>query len=270
MAATMALVFAMSGGAYALSGGGGGASPSSSAGAVRVVGHAAATKKKKKPVKLRGPRGPRGLAGPAGPAGPTGPAGAQGPQGPAGANGNAGTNGTNGEPGANGQPGKAGESVTLGTASNAQCEFGGTTVSVGGTTKAVCNGETGYSETLPPGKTETGTFGFEGNEEGNGFTEPLSFPIPLEAGAEITAHFVNAGESPPAECEGGTPAHPAAKPGNLCVFQTETGVNAVESVTISPAGGPTRGGPGVVMSIYAEQEELAIIYGSYAVTAPES
>ena len=55
---------------------------------------------------------------------------------------------------------------------------------MGTESKNVCNGETGYTETLPEGKTETGTYVISG--EPTVFEEyaagAISFPIPLEAG----------------------------------------------------------------------------------------
>jgi Collagen triple helix repeat (20 copies) len=87
--AIVALVFAMTGGAYAVTGGGNG-------GAHATAQIAKKKKKKGKAKVLRGPRGPKGATGATGPAGPAGPAGPQGP---------AGKDGTNGATGKEGPPG---------------------------------------------------------------------------------------------------------------------------------------------------------------------
>jgi hypothetical protein len=74
----------------------------------------------------QGKQGKTGKTGPQGPAGATGPAGPQGAKGDTGANGKDGANGTNGKEGLEGKAGK--------------------------------NGTTGFTEMLPSGKTETGTW----------------------------------------------------------------------------------------------------------------
>jgi hypothetical protein len=155
--AFVALVFAITGGAFAATGGSGGNAPAKATAATgRAASLTAATAKKKKPTSTRGPAGPRGATGatgPAGPAGATGPGGAQGPAG------NNGANGGEGKAGANG------ENVTTRAASEAECKekVGGTAFTVAGKTEHVCNGKsgtTGFTETLPAGKTETGTWAY--------------------------------------------------------------------------------------------------------------
>jgi hypothetical protein len=140
--ALVALVFAVTGGAFAATGGGN--SPS------HATLTASAAKSKAKPKTKAGPRGP---VGPAGKNGANGANGAQGPAGPAGANG-AGT------PGAEGKPGTNGESVTV-AAAGSLCKEGGSKFTVAGKTEHVCNGEKGVlhpGETLAKGATETGTW----------------------------------------------------------------------------------------------------------------
>jgi Collagen triple helix repeat (20 copies) len=182
--AFVALIFAMTGGAFAASGHGGGSGSKASAFLV-----ATAAKSKAKPKVKVGPRGP---AGPKGAPGATGPAGATGPQGPQGAKGEAGpaSVGTEGKEGKEGRQGPQGEPGKDGT--------------------------TGFSETLPPGKTETGTWAV-------GFTEvptliSISFNIPLEKELESTqVHYVPNGTSTP-ECPGNT-GNSIAEPGNLCIYE---------------------------------------------------
>ena len=232
--ALIALVFALTGGAFAATGGGsdnhsGGLSASSHAG---VLASVAKSKAKAK----TGPRGPAGPAGKNGANGANGAAGAQGPQGPAGTNG---TNGEKGEKGEKGPEGPAGTSVTntpiAASQSNANCKLGGAELKVGaGTPTYACNGATGYTATLPSKATETGTWSFSTGSTEEGTQHPLaslSFPIPLKAGLdEHHVIFVSYEEmfekAPPEACPGefngtfGTgDIVPKAEPGYLCVYE---------------------------------------------------
>jgi len=96
--ATLALVFAMSGGAYAAS---------------KFL--ITSTKQIKPSVlaQLKGKAGANGVAGAQGPAGPVGPAGGVGPVGPGGAPGTNGEPGTEGKAGKNGTNGKEGSPWTV-------------------------------------------------------------------------------------------------------------------------------------------------------------
>ncbi len=160
--AIVALVFAATGGAFAASSNGGGGN---GAKATASVTHAAAAKKKPAPKSTRGPAGPKGATGAAGPAGPAGPAGAgsAGPAGPAGPTGPAGS-GATGATGPQGPQGPAGPTGPKGEKGEA---------AAGG----------GFAETLPPEKTETGSWNY-GQTSINeyGIAEvTISFPIPLES-----------------------------------------------------------------------------------------
>ena len=200
---TLALVFAMSGGAYA---------------AGRYV---ITSTKQIKPSVLKQLQGKAGPAGKDGTNGTNGTNGAQGEKGPAGASGTNGTNGTNGV------------SVTTAEASQKECEDGGVKLTSVSGSNAVCNGKTGYAETLPSGKTETGEIGFEHENPAEGEKEfyTVSFPIPLAATVE--PHFIGtnkelAGEEneSPAIEEGkckGDPEKPGAGAGNFCVFASVLG-----------------------------------------------
>jgi Collagen triple helix repeat (20 copies) len=272
VAVTLAVVFAMSGGAYAVSGhggaSGGGSGGGTSARVVTVARSAgvAAAAKKKSSKGARGPAGPRGASGPAGPAGPAGPVGPMGPAGPAGARGE---NGANGATGANGT--SATTEVFTGNAHG--CKEGGVLVKSASPEDSICNGEkgkngqTGFTETLPPGKTETGAWvaKAKGEEE---VIVPLSFAIPLEGTESINkTHFINKGESDPEGCEGNFEA-PAADEGNLCVFQNNSGNGIFTShhITGVEFGTMVVGGPGAILVIGFTEEGLA--GGSWAVTAP--
>jgi hypothetical protein len=175
--------------------------------------------------------------------GATGPAGAQGPTGPQGPQGAPGKNGTDGT---NGEDGEDGKSVTVTPIApgEEECEeLGGALVEEEGepaSATEVCNGQTGFTETLPSGKTETGTFSAREVAAAPGSSwETVSFNIPL---AEAPALHYEAPEFPAsdktaceeesepekAECLAeleeeeedcpGSFGEPQAAPGNLCFY----------------------------------------------------
>jgi hypothetical protein len=280
--ALVALVFAVTGGAFAATGSSGGGSGSPS--------HAtlSATVAKKKKAPARGPVGPRGAtgatgaSGPAGPAGPVGPAGAAGAKGETGTAGSNGTDGTNGE---NGKPGKNGKSVTVSTEpkGSANCAEGGTSLETEGTgTKTyACNGSPWTANgTLPPDATETGVWNFSG-AAGSEIEVPISFPIPLakplssEGCAEASKtpcqiHFIKPNEAAPEGCKDGSVTTPTAEPGNLCIYALRMGAAEVSPffLTRDPengdafAVGPTGGL--LVMEISKDASGLG--WGVWAVT----
>ncbi|MGD0455994.1 MAG: hypothetical protein ABSB69_20605, partial [Solirubrobacteraceae bacterium] len=136
--ATMALVFAMGGGAaYAAS--------HYLITSSKQIKPSALTEIAKKAKGAPGAPGANGAAG-------TGSAGPQGPAGNAGSNGSNGTNGTNGKSVA------VAEEKSGGPNCKGQ---GGTSVEQEGSGKKLyaCNGTTGFTKTLPTGMTETGTWG---------------------------------------------------------------------------------------------------------------
>ncbi len=281
-----ALVFAVTGGAFAASshGGGSGAKLSASSGG---SGSALATAAKAKPKAKTGPRGPAGKTGPSGPAGATGPAGAVGPGGPAGP---AGGPGPAGAPGA---PGTPGESVTNKTVTpGATCKEGGAEFKVGaGTATKACNGEkgtSGFTKTLPSGATETGTWGAifpsiaEGGHEEATLLENISFAIPLAAPIGFAGvHYVTLAEQTAkssTECPG-TAEEPSAASGQLCVYEAvisepeETSVLKVTAIAPpasvgSPRGAGTAGAIAFVHFAGKAEQEGAQLQGTWAVTAP--
>lgn len=126
-----------------------------------------------------------------------------------GTNGTNGTNGSNGAPGKEGPEGKAGasgtngksiiaETVSAGIAGECNGEGGSSFHQEGSATKHfACNGEpgeTGFTETLPKGQTETGVWGFSAPKIEASVThstanfESFSFPIPLKQAPD--SHFI--------------------------------------------------------------------------------
>lgn len=248
----IALVAALAGGAIAASGGGAGSSA--------------------KVKKVKGPRGPKGA---------TGATGAIGP---------AGANGRDGAPGAPGAPGKDGVSVTGEELELHEegCEAGGVLYTSASGTNAVCNGEEGSpwtaAGTLPPGKTETGTWavatpGVAGFIFGN-----VSFPIPLPGVLDaahthsVTVEEVMKREEGKTEAEGAAPeacpgdaGKPEAKPGELCVYIKLLGgadaANPMDFLRLSEGEGADPSGAVLLFHPSTPGGPVAGD-GSFAVTAP--
>ncbi|HEV7936650.1 MAG TPA: hypothetical protein VGP18_01330 [Solirubrobacteraceae bacterium] len=285
--ATLAMVFAMTGGAYAAS------------------KYLITSTKQIKPsvlASLKGKAGANGAAGATGPTGPAGPAGSMGPAGSVGPAGS-GTEGKEGKAGANGT------SVTSTESANAiegHCTGTGTTgkggskfESASGKTYA-CNGKEGSpwtaEGTLPSGKTEYGTWAFgeyKAAALGESIETSISFPIPLatnlstagcetiEAGhvaATCHVHYIdtvgkeviNLGslETPhfeeiaPSGCGDGSAGEPAAEPGNLCVYGgggIKSIMGASDAISVSKVGA-------FLNFTVGENAHLA---GTFAVTAAE-
>jgi hypothetical protein len=196
VAMTLALVFAMSGGAYAAS------------------KYLITSTKQINPKVLKALKGKNGTNG------------ANGTNGVNGKDGAAGTQGLNGGAGEKGEKGASGESVAykeVPTSDKTKCGgLGGAEYTVGGKTTLICNGQTGFTETLPAGKTEKGMWAAAAPEGGIA-TEGVSFNIPLKSAP--TVHYINVGEKEltatsevtSTVCTG-TAANPTASEGALCVY----------------------------------------------------
>jgi hypothetical protein len=267
----IALVFAMLGGAYAASDN-------------AASGDATASAKAKK-----GPRGPRGPKGPAGPAGP------QGPAGPAGAKGDTGA------PGSNGTNGKDGTSATTASFSGKKesCDEGGIEVKSASAAVLVCNGkkgvngQTGFTEFLPSGKTETGTWGDHGPAGLAGLFAPISFTLPLETTPELVFVPLSTSEGGSIEdpeelaaalkfgadhgCNGFAEGLPLADPGKLCVYgsaMSEAGFSLAQTPNSNGSGGKSGGnlskegvGPSGTILMLTCGSPSCSTYGAWAVTA---
>jgi hypothetical protein len=199
---------------------------------------------------LKGKAGAAGANGAAGPAGPTGPAGGQGAKGETGATGQQGQEGKEGKEGKKGEQGKQGPP-----------------------------GTTGFTETLPPEKTETGTWSYSA-PTGAAAVASVSFAIPLaKALGEGAVHWIPK-EEPTKECKGSA-AKPEAAPGNLCVYEVpailggKTYLTAPEIFNSSSQlilGEKGAGTTGAALDFGASEggpAGSAIGDGTWAVTAPE-
>jgi hypothetical protein len=263
--ALLALLFALTGGAFAATGGSG-----SGPAHVTLTAGAAKAKPKAKagPRGPAGPKGATGAAGTTGPAGPTGPAGATGPAGPAGAGtpGTPGTPGANGTNGANGTEGKEGARGLKGVEGEPWTP----------------------NSTLPSGATETGVWSFGPLAPGTRFIFPAvaSFTVQLAAplsdsGCEskttCQAHLIDdsaggkevggAEEEHPVNCTG-TVEKPTAKPGNLCVYIQEVNHATPAGVFMqSPSKEQGAQVTGAFGGFETASEGEAEGFGSWAVTA---
>lgn len=219
-------------------------------GALAVGGHGGGARATAS-AKGKGKAGPRGPAGPAGKEGKPGPEGKQGPSGKEGPPGKEGSEGKQGPAGKEGPAGRQGY-----------------------------RGESGFVETLPPGKTETGTWSFAAPSEADIFVS-ISFPIRLAEALQgsgcsgkttpCQVHWITSGTKT-TECPGSA-QKPEAAIGNLCVYEGQMmgKPSRVPPTIFSPnsflqEGAGTTGA--VVLFGSAEGGEASGA-GDWAVTAPE-
>lgn len=253
-------------------------------GGTALAAKGALTGKQKKEVEKIAKKfaGKNGANGTNGANGANGKDGAQGEKGAAGTNG---TNGTNGTPGAPGAPGADGASV-IEVGNGGSCVSGeGVEYELSGTVTTVCSGKEGKDGkegspwttggVLPAGATETGTFAFTGTTaDTKGIRQPLAFAIPLKGAlGETQVHWVEG--IAPSECKNPNPAtaaSPAAKPGEFCVFLSAGGIvgaTTFQGIYKIGSGSEESGAnkPGAMLAFTAPTED-SLVYGSYAVTAP--
>jgi hypothetical protein len=230
--AIVALVFALGGGAWALT--------------ASVSG---------KHHNFKAKRHARGIRGPQGPMGPEGPEGPPGVNGLDGTNGKAGVNGTNGTPG---------RSVVSGEEpAGTNCTEGGYWFEIqgSGNKQYVCNGGGGAGgggQVLGPGKSSRGFWTYETDRTGE-FS--LSYPLSVEPAP--TRVYMPPGATPTEKCPGNVDK-PEAKPGYLCLYARVNNGAAEEG----PWGGTgTAFGTQGEWEIESGATEI-FAYGSWAVTAP--
>ena len=244
---TLALVFAMTGGAYAAS---------------KYLITSTKQISPKVLKSLKGAKGANGAAGLSGATGPVGPGGAAGSQ------------GAKGETGATGTEGKAGVSVTSREVKGGEAacnKAGGAEFTAPSGKTFACNGSAAeLPEVLPSKKTLKGTWDASGGALGVKGTYILatavSFPIRVEnkAGEGPLKQYIKKGEGDPEGCTGNQES-PGAQPGYLCVFVTQeehvaSGLFAPSVQSVTPLGFRLAG-------FSSETEEGAELYGTWAVTA---
>ncbi|HWX44584.1 MAG TPA: hypothetical protein VNY52_04595 [Solirubrobacteraceae bacterium] len=233
MAVTLALVFAMSGGAYAAS---------------RYV---ITSTKQISPKALKALKGSAGASGAQGPAGPAGPAGAQGPQGAAGPTGAAGAKGETGPPGKNGENGKNGTTGFAETLPSGETETGAW---------AVMN--------IPAKGFEVVSWGALSFPIPLG--EPLPASSERYIGPEEGEHEPKQSQFIPSECKGNF-ENPGAASGHLCVFAREA-EDMLPLVTFDfgkkESGNATVGKTGVGYRAFSKEAGVVNANGTWAVTAP--
>jgi Collagen triple helix repeat (20 copies) len=254
--ACVALVAALGGGAYAASGG--------------------LTGKQKKEVEkiAKTYAGKPGANGAAGPAGPAGAPGAKGDTGVKGDAGSPGEKGTSGNPGTPGEDGKSVEALAIEPGEEGCEGNGGATLEAeeSGEPHEICNGSPWTVGSLPPGKTEMGTWAVGNTTSAEEFVlTPISFSVPLSAELSSTSvHYVFAGHEefegvdlgPAVNCHGSV-ENPSAPAGMLCLYVNGKIRTFLERVVPLGPGG-------VVLEFNATEGAGARAFGSWAVTAPTS
>jgi hypothetical protein len=230
VAMTLALVFAMTGGAYA--------AKKYLITSTKQISPSVLKQIAGKPGAkgAQGPSGPQGSSGANGKDGLNGKDGAVGPQGPAGPEGSAGAKGA---PGAQGPAGPAGPTET--------------SLPSGKT-------ETGLWAVRGRGITE------EGGKITGGVKRTyatISFPLKITTPNLYKITFIGEGQSPTTECPGSSTS-PSAEAGNICIYDNRL-VNFVQP--FPEYNSLDEFSSGVIMVFEPEPGQDAFGFGSWAVTA---
>lgn len=231
-------------------------------------------KQKQEVKKIAKKSGKPGKQGPQGTPGAKGDPGAPGAAGAPGEKGAKGDQGIPGIQGIQGPAGAAGKSVEVESfdgqlePGDGPCdEFGGVEVKVEDSTDPaaiVCNGESGFTDTLPPGKTETGAWGASVGA-GEFTPAPISFAIPLAEEVDAEVRALNA--TPNANCPG-TAAAPDAAPGWLCVYLGDLSGGTIVAEEVVSGGGAQGKASASGGRINLEGSPGQYASGTFAVTAP--
>jgi len=231
--AVVALVFAMTGGAYA---------------AKRYLISSTSQLSPKVLKELEA------MAGKSGAPGAQGPPGSAGPQGPAGPKGEPGAPGPQGEPG---KAGKAGKQGSEGKEGEAGAE--GSPWTAGGT--------------LPSGASESGTWSLSATAKADTpVLIPISFTIPLKEPVAPEKIHIFEGTTLPSGCTGtvvnGSVTSLKAAPGSLCVYVRLFDISIAEHLIAfdSETFEPGAGRDGLVL-LSSELAEGELAMGTWAVTA---
>lgn len=97
---------------------------------------------------------------------------------------------------------------------------------------------------------------------------PVSFPLPVAAGADLNYAYISKTDATTAECAG-TPSAPTAAPGWLCVYETDKAGLAAEPEFVSAEmPGEHVGRYGFYLRMRAGAAGATTAFGTWAVTAP--
>jgi hypothetical protein len=229
VAMIVALVFAMSSGAYAAS------------------KYVITSTKQISPKVLKALQGKNGKPGSVGPVGPAGPAGSAGAAGAKGENGALGLSGKEGKEGLLGKQGELGKSGELGKEGSPWTAKG----------------------TLPVGSSEHGVWLIPGQfaKPGSTVKATVSFPIPLASKLEVAqVHYIGPAETAPPGCLSGTVAKPEAESGNLCVYSSFLLKLVDPSLESVEDGSGGAGASGAMLNLVVTDTEEAEARGDWVVT----
>jgi collagen type VII alpha len=123
-------------------------------------------------------------------------------------------------------------------------------------------GASGFTSTLPTGKTELGTWaGNVGSSASSPYYVPVGFDIPLAA--KPVTSFVAVGGASTAACPGSV-AKPQAASGNVCIYEAHLSGVSIGALDPNASGGST--GSDVYGTLISLTGSSGFGYGTWAVT----